>query len=35
MKKGISPKLRTVASGAHFTCTLPAKVSKLETDSAG
>jgi hypothetical protein len=29
------PKLLTAASGAHFTCTLPAKVSRLVTVSAG
>ena len=35
MKNGIKPKLLTVASGAHFTWILPAKVSTLVTVSVG
>ena len=35
MKNGIKPKLLTVASGAHFTWILPAKVSRLVTVSVG
>src|ERR1039458_5112654 len=35
MKNGIRPKLLTAASGAHFTCTLPAKVSAVRIATAG